>query len=318
MLDKLAIIPTATRALIWHTRIFGDPVKVYWNYNDVYFSPLELALDSLTILGPQIPRICYDTLDMFVRHGAGWKELYYLTHDSNFLAYGLDSYDEWFRDQQRYLRMLQPGCWQRVMEEWEGVTSGTPQGPFAQTLPVGKTLKLFGMEVDAAPMMLGERDKEVLVVFRCGRSVYYTKKEDSPYLRRTCKTWSETGRQHAGLGGEEAVVDDYIDVNDYKWPTNRRDPQCIGAKFPINSQKGNPILAHSVVTICKSLEAQATDMATTPPSGFSFLSSYFFSLTPSNPVLDWGHGKERRDAQEHAKNTSPKQAALLVMSSAPQ
>jgi hypothetical protein len=84
------------------------------------------------------------------------------------------------------------------------------------------------MEADAALMMPGERDKEVLVVFRCGRGVYYTKKEDSPYLRRTGETWSETGRQHAGLGGEEAVVDDYIDVDDYKWPTSRRDPQWGG------------------------------------------------------------------------------------------
>ncbi|KAJ7364590.1 hypothetical protein DFH08DRAFT_950162 [Mycena albidolilacea] len=258
MLDKLTIIPNATRALIRHARVFGDPVKIYWNYGDVSFRTAqvlkllpELALDRLTILGPQNPVGCYDTLDMLVRHGAGWKELYYLAHDSTFLAYEHD----WFQDQRRYLRMPQPGCWQRAIEERDGATSGASvviyratsphpcsvllqpatRAPFAQTLPVGKHPKSFGMEADAALTMPGERDKEVLVVVTRGRGVDYAEKEDSPCLEEDMrvwmggKTWSETRtEQNADLRGEEAVVDDYICVDDYRWPTSWRDPEWGG------------------------------------------------------------------------------------------
>jgi hypothetical protein len=254
MLDKLTIIPTATRALIRHARVFGDPVDVHWNHGNVSFRTSqvlkllpELALDRLTILGSLNPSFCYDTLDMLVRHGAGWKELYYLAPHSLFLAC-----EHWPQDQQRYLRMPQPGWWQRVIEERDGATSGASvviylatsrhpcsvllqpatRAPFAQTLPVGKHLKSFGMEADAALTMPDEYNKEVLVAVTRGRGVDYAEKEDSPYLEEDMrewiggKTWSEMGtEQNAYLPEEKAVVDDYICVDDYRWPEETGDPE---------------------------------------------------------------------------------------------
>ncbi|KAJ7716892.1 hypothetical protein B0H14DRAFT_3631839 [Mycena olivaceomarginata] len=210
MLDKLTTIPAATRALIRHARVLK-------------LLP-ELALDRLTILGSQNPPFGYDTLDMLVRHGAGWKELYYLAPHSFLL-----SYEHYPQDHPRYLRMPQPGYWQRVIEERDGTTSGASvpatRAPFAQTLPVGKPLESFGLEVDAALTMPDEYRKEVLVAVTRGRGVDYAEKEDSPYLEEDMrewiggKTWSEMGtEQNAYLPEEKAVVDDYICVDDYRWP----------------------------------------------------------------------------------------------------
>ncbi|KAJ7716893.1 hypothetical protein B0H14DRAFT_2545914 [Mycena olivaceomarginata] len=116
MLDKLTDIPPATRALIRHVRVSGDPLMVYWQC-----ALPGLALDRLTILGPWISEICYDTLDMLVRNGVGGNELYFLVHDSTFLAHEYDSSS--FSGGARFLRVPQPGGWQRALEERDGATS---------------------------------------------------------------------------------------------------------------------------------------------------------------------------------------------------
>jgi hypothetical protein len=91
------------------------------------------------------------------------------------------------------------------------------------------------MEADAALTMPDEYNKEVLVVVTRGRGVDYAEKEDSLYLEEDMrewiggKTWSETRtEQNADLRGEEVVVDDYICVDDYRWPTSWRDPEWGG------------------------------------------------------------------------------------------
>ncbi|KAJ7900946.1 hypothetical protein B0H14DRAFT_3422854 [Mycena olivaceomarginata] len=238
MLDKLTTIPAATRALIRHACVFGDPV--------LKLLP-ELALDRLTILGSQNPPVGYDTLNMLVRHGAGWKELYYLAPHSLFLVY-----EHYPQDHPCYLRMPQPGCWQRAIEERDGATSGASvviyratshhpcsvllqpatRAPFAQTLPIGKPLESFGLEADAALTIPDEYRKEVLVVVTRGRGVDYAEKEDSPYLKEDMrewiggKTWSEMRtEQNADFPEEKAVVDDYICVDDYRWPEEWGDPE---------------------------------------------------------------------------------------------
>ncbi|KAJ7126194.1 hypothetical protein C8R44DRAFT_781311 [Mycena epipterygia] len=212
MLDKLANIPTETRELIRHARVSGDPLMLSWEEDDVYYRTSQalkllpgLALDRLTVLGPRGREVCYETLDMLVRHGAGWRELYYLSHDSTFLAYEHD----WFAavgapDEHRYLRVPQPAGWQRVIDTRDGPASGAsvtiyrataPRRPgavpdpatrtaFRQTLPTGHDLFTFGKVEDSALMAPGERDKEVLVVVKRGRGVDYAEKklEGSAYL----------------------------------------------------------------------------------------------------------------------------------------
>ncbi|KAJ7221954.1 hypothetical protein B0H12DRAFT_1031339 [Mycena haematopus] len=210
MLNKLASIPIATRALVRHVRVSGDPLMMSWEEDDVYYRTHQvlkllpgLALDRLTILASRVPEVSYETLDKLIHHGNGWKELYYLSHNSAFLGYEHD----WFAavgdpDEDRYLRAPQPAGWQRVLGKRDGAGTGASvtifrassrapcsvllqpatRAAFAQTLPPGKDLATFGKEEDAAVMAAGEREKEVLVIVKRGRGVDYAEKENSPYL----------------------------------------------------------------------------------------------------------------------------------------
>ncbi|KAJ7807619.1 hypothetical protein B0H14DRAFT_3152386 [Mycena olivaceomarginata] len=251
--------PPTTRALIRHVRVSGDPLMVYWDRDDeedVHFRTSQvlnilpgLALDRLTILGPWISEVCYDTLGMLVRHGVGWKELYFLAYDSTFFADEHDSSS--FVGGACFLRVPQPAGWQRAFDERDGngasvaiyrATSShscsvllqpTTRARFAQALPPGKSLKTFGREADASLMVPGEREKEMLVVVRCGRGVDYVEKEDSPYLAEgdmrewmAGRTWAEvrTGQEHAVVGHGEAglsLVNQYTHVDEYRWQTAR-------------------------------------------------------------------------------------------------
>jgi hypothetical protein len=245
MLDKLANIPAPTRALIRYARVSGDPLMLSWEEDDVYYRTSQalkllpgLALDRLTVLGTRGPEVRYETLDMLVRHGTGWRELHYLSHNSTFLAYEHD----WFGaagdpDERRYLRVPQPAGWQRTLDARDGAASGAsvfiyratvPRLPcavlnpatraaFAQTLSADRDLLTFGTEQDAALMAPGEREKEVLVVIRRGRGVDYVEKEGSPYLVdgdiRTDmpgKTWKDIKAAQDKLFHDDDDDDDYF------------------------------------------------------------------------------------------------------------
>ncbi|KAJ7724862.1 hypothetical protein B0H16DRAFT_1665957 [Mycena metata] len=238
MLDKLANIPTTTLALIRYARISGETDSIYYRTSQALKLLPGLALNRLTILGPRDHEVSYQTLSMLVRHGAGWKELYYLSHNSAFLAY--------------------PAGWQRALEARDGTNSGAsvaiytanaPRCPgavldpatrvaFTQTLPAGCDLDTYGTFEDAALMKHGEREKEVLVVVKRGRGVEYAEKPGLPYLedgdireKMPGKTWKEIKAALAwsddedddyfGLGVDErepSMVDKYAHVDDYVWP----------------------------------------------------------------------------------------------------
>ncbi|KAJ7491242.1 hypothetical protein FB451DRAFT_1514938 [Mycena latifolia] len=253
MLDKLANIPIATRALIRYARVSGDPLMLSWEDDDAYYRTSQalkllpgLALDRLTVLGPRGREVCYETLDMLVRHGAGWRELYYLSHDSTFLAYK----HEWFAavgdpDEHRYLRVPQPAGWQRTLDARDGPASGASVAIYRATAPRRPGSRPPSRHprrvADAALMAPGEREKEVLVVVKRGRGVDYAEKEGSPYLddgdireAMPGKTWKQIKAQQAELfrdfdddpfsdedseeEEEPCEVDMYIHVDEYVWP----------------------------------------------------------------------------------------------------
>ncbi|KAJ7364620.1 hypothetical protein DFH08DRAFT_275136 [Mycena albidolilacea] len=260
MLEKLTDIPPATRALIRHVRVSGDPLMlldeddegvVCYCLSQVFTILPGLALDRLTILGPyRDPEECCEMLDMLVRHGAGWKELYFLAHDSTFLAYKHHLFSfPGGADEERFLRVPQPAGWQRALDERDGdgasveiyrATSSHPcsvllqpatRARFAQALPPGKTLKTFSKEVDAFLMVPGEREKEVLVVVRRGKAVDYVQKEDMLCLEeghlRLLREWkaacysteARTEQVHADIGERRSLMDHYTHVDEYRWQT---------------------------------------------------------------------------------------------------
>ncbi|KAK7018395.1 hypothetical protein R3P38DRAFT_2982546 [Favolaschia claudopus] len=209
MLNKLANIPLATRALIRHVRVSGDPLMLSWPEDSVYYRTHQvlkllpgLALERLTVLAGRVPEVSYQTLDKLVRHSAGWKELRFLAFNSVFLGYKDEPLGFGGLDEDMYLRVPQPAAWQDVLDKRDGAGSGasvviyraTSKQPcsvllqpssravFAQTLPAGKNLKTFGKMEDSKLMSPGERQKEVLVVVKRGDGVDYAEKEGSPYL----------------------------------------------------------------------------------------------------------------------------------------
>ncbi|KAJ7685423.1 hypothetical protein DFH06DRAFT_1277783 [Mycena polygramma] len=247
MLNKFANIPRETLALVRRARVSGDPLMISGYDDDVFYRTSQalkllpgLALDRLTVLGPRGREVCYETLDMLVRHGTGWKELYYLSHNSTFLAYEHD----WFaavgaEDENRYLRVPQPSGWQRALEKRDGPGSdasvtiyrattpakGVVLNPasrvaFAQTLPPGRDLHTFGKEEDGALMAAGEREKEVLVVVRRASRVDYAEKEGSPYIEDgdirehfPGKTWKQIKAENDKLyhDDDDDILDDFSD-----------------------------------------------------------------------------------------------------------
>ncbi|KAF8156207.1 hypothetical protein K438DRAFT_1910118 [Mycena galopus ATCC 62051] len=211
MLNKLANIPLATRALIRHSRVSGESLILSWMEGDVFYRTAQvvkllpgLALDCLTVLGPWFRDVRYQSLDMLVSHGTGWKELRFLSRDSTFLAYKHDAkLAALTPGDNRYLRVPQPAGWQRALEKRDGASTSpsvtiyratsrepcsvlllpTIRAAFTQMLPAGKGPTTFGKEEDATLMAPGERDKEVLVVVARGRGVDYVEREKSPYLK---------------------------------------------------------------------------------------------------------------------------------------
>ncbi|KAJ7193813.1 hypothetical protein GGX14DRAFT_378656 [Mycena pura] len=255
MLDKLTNIPPTTLALIRHARISGDPVMLSWEHDDdVYYRTSQalrllpgLALDRLTVLGPRGPEISYETLDMLVRHGAGWKELYYLSHKSTFLGYRDN--DNWLGltgEHSPYLRVPQPEGWQRALEARDGATSGAsvtiyrakaPRLPgavldparravFAQTLPPGCDVHTYATFEDAELMKDGEREKEILVVVKRGRGVDYSDGDikEARLTWKQIKGWLPRWDEDIFyLSDDEDVTDPgveekYDSVDEYVWP----------------------------------------------------------------------------------------------------
>ncbi|KAK3940173.1 hypothetical protein QBC46DRAFT_386147 [Diplogelasinospora grovesii] len=210
MLNKLANISIETRSMIRHVRVSGCPLVLSFEDDDVFYRTSAalkllpgLKLDRLTVMGGRDSMVCYETLDKLVKHSDGWKELYYLSHNSTFLGYK-DTWPSWTGgpDADRYLRVPQPAGWQKILEDRDGPAScpsvaiyrSTNPGracsvlhadlrvPFVQTLAAGQNLAKFGKMEDAALMAAGEREKEVLVVVKRGRGLDYEEKEGSLYL----------------------------------------------------------------------------------------------------------------------------------------
>lgn len=238
MLDKLSNISIETRSMIRHVRVSGDPLMLTFPEDDVFYrthAALKLLpglrLDRLTVMGTRTSMVSYETLNKLVGLSNGWKELYYLSHNSTFLGYE----DTWWAwdddlDPKLYLRMPQPATWQQALEDRDGSAScpsvaiyrstnpGRPcsvlhaalRAPFAQTLSAGQTLSTFYKKEDASLMAVGEREKEMLVVVKRGRGCDYEEKQNSKYVPGDIRVqlpgmaWKQIRKKFIGLGGDES------------------------------------------------------------------------------------------------------------------
>ncbi|KAJ7901013.1 hypothetical protein B0H14DRAFT_2555810 [Mycena olivaceomarginata] len=179
MLDKLANIPPATRALIRHARVSGDTLMLRLEGNHLLYLTyqalklLGLVLDCLTVLGP--------------RNHRGWKELHYLSHNSGFLASRPSGSPQLICQTRTTICVFRSpragnARWESAMGPAQGVNVDLPcyvaqpcSVLLQSTTCAGQDLTSFGREVDAALMAPGEREKEVLVVVWHGLGADYAR-----------------------------------------------------------------------------------------------------------------------------------------------
>jgi hypothetical protein len=104
LLKKFSGIPTALLKQIRHVRVLGDVIELTPS-EEYYYCTARilrllpgLELDRLTVLGARDPVLSYETLNMLVRYSDGWKELYYLAHNSKLLGHKYNM-DPWGPDE---------------------------------------------------------------------------------------------------------------------------------------------------------------------------------------------------------------------------
>jgi hypothetical protein len=257
LLNKLAIIPIATRKQIRHVRVSGDPLMISWDDDDIYYRTAQalkllpgLELDTLTVLGSRGAQVSYDTLNMLVRYSDGWKELHYVSHTSELLGYKNDMPAFGMSDSMldHYLRQPQPSDWQKALEQRDGQASnpsvviyrpsvsGTPcavmhpgtRKLFTQAFTADQDARTFGKVEDATLMRAGEIGKELLVVVKRGDGVDYAEKEGSPYLpigdiRQDSPgmTWKDIKADQDAMMKE---YDDYDESDDDDWSDSQTSP----------------------------------------------------------------------------------------------
>ncbi|KAK2794530.1 hypothetical protein FQN52_008111 [Onygenales sp. PD_12] len=221
MMDKLSPLPESTLAQIRFARTGGRPVMMTppGEDDDVYYRvPFVLKLlpglrlDTLTVLADTGPEVAYETLDMFVKHGHGWKELHFISHSSSVLAFASDTL---------YRRKLQPGAWHEALLRRDGRNSGASvviyrsthpgvrgsvlnQGsrrPFSQTVSPREQLRLFGETADQELLGPGEKTKEVLIVVKRGRGSDLSDVGSPPYSWDDPREWAN-GKKWATIRQE--------------------------------------------------------------------------------------------------------------------
>jgi hypothetical protein len=174
-----------------------------------------LKLDTLTVVGTgaQRPLEAFYNLDTMIRHSDGWKELHYLSDNSEHLDYKINGTDDSLWDPKpQYSPRPQPSDWQNTVEQRDGQAShpsvaiyqATPvvapgaampvlhpciQQVFAQACTADHLRKLFTQDAkffvkleDATPLTVETVDKHMLVVVKRGAGVDYAEHEGSPYL----------------------------------------------------------------------------------------------------------------------------------------
>ncbi|KAI0548471.1 hypothetical protein F4679DRAFT_585461 [Xylaria curta] len=230
MLTKLVPLPMVTLSKIRHMRIIAENLRFRlgfgrsrW-YHTVHFLKLlpGLRLDTLTVIGTYDGKRNYHILNMFIRHGQGWKELRYIS-PSQLLGFPLTYriIQEGVNITDRYQRKPQPADWNDAMNSRDGATSQPSVAMYRSNTWYGDNcIKATRVKYEQEPpgpgeedefskqrygnlMLFNERYKELRVVVRRGRGIDYQEKLGSPFLaiddiRQDFPgmTWAEIKRQY--------------------------------------------------------------------------------------------------------------------------
>lgn len=262
LLDRFSTLPSSTLSQIRNVRTGGRPLVLQpIGDDDVVYYRLAWALkllpgmrlDSLTVLGSSGGVVAYDTLGGLIKHGNGWRELHFITANSEML--GFAKVDMFMADP--YWRRPQPSTWNDILLRRDGANSGASvtvyrstqshspgtvldphtRQTFEQKVPSPKDLETFGVAEDEQLLAEDEIGKELLVVVKRGHGANIMEQDKPPYnsaddIRQWSHgmTWAEIRRQCIDYmdddddddyfhteNHENNEVDDYTRVDDYVW-----------------------------------------------------------------------------------------------------
>lgn len=265
MLDTLITFPPEILSKLRHMHVFGDTVeicedhqhRVYYRLASLFRFFPGLRLDTLTVLSLRSSRANHETLDSLVSEGCGWKQLRYISNDSEMLTFTRKPYPRNASQEEKKLQgKSQPAHWQSVLEDRDGALSRPSVAIYRSTvsdcpgsilnarnrvrfdqrrITEDYELKVFRKKENAKLMADGERGKEVMVVVNRGEGVNYEQTKDSPFLGRDLLqdmpqyTWPEIRHHYIGhhmLFARELDSDDeedeadgfpYLDMDKDEW-----------------------------------------------------------------------------------------------------
>ncbi|KAK5174060.1 uncharacterized protein LTR77_001140 [Saxophila tyrrhenica] len=238
MLDKLCNIPSPVLGQIRNVRVTADKLMLPDQFGKCYGTARILKLlpglnlDVLTVLDEGGMATSYETLNMLIRHGIGWKELRFISRDSRFLGYGHGLRRRFIDNPQDdlYLHQPQPSDWQQALELRDGIDS-SPSVIIYRT-----NNAILSILMEWPPRMRRvKRKKEVMVVVKRGVGVDYAELQASPYLPggdirqhfpgkpwKELQAWQEEfheSDEDDGNAEEWWGLESYTHVDDYIWPT---------------------------------------------------------------------------------------------------
>lgn len=235
MLDTLSELPSNTISRLRHVRVSGKPLMLSFDDNDVFYRIAwflkllpDLRLDTLTILAGCAsvlglggsPELGYDIVDGLVKHGNGWKRLYFITPDSSML--GCAKSTLWLHT---FVRNPQPGDWNKAICARDGANSGASVTIYRSTIaqpgviihPLHREKYQqhadtdeveYGATEDCELMSAENKYKEMMVVIQRGDKADIMEKREPPFdedfdirawagnktwkqIRKMCIDWSD-------------------------------------------------------------------------------------------------------------------------------
>ncbi|OTA96221.1 hypothetical protein M434DRAFT_28082 [Hypoxylon sp. CO27-5] len=212
MLDILTALDRETLSKIRHVRIRGNDVRLQYrgeggiNGYDYYIPNVlqllpGLSLDRLTVLGSYDSSADYSTLNKLIKESNGWKELHYITQNSEILGYRHHNADKRSRDE-RDERVPEPAHWNSLLMSRDeaypdcsvtiyraiipdcvgAVIYPDTREAFEQLVPAQHIPNNKSTKLPNEVMMKDEEiQKEVLVIVKRGTGADYEEKSDSRY-----------------------------------------------------------------------------------------------------------------------------------------
>ncbi|KAJ6190888.1 hypothetical protein N7519_000909 [Penicillium mononematosum] len=244
MLDKLSTLPLSTLSEIRHLRVGGSPLMLQpIDYDDDVYCRLVwalkllpgLRLDKLTVLGPSDGRLAYDTLDRLIEYGNRWRELHFLTPNSQMLCFAKDDFLPGSS-------ILAKTSTKQLEYHPSQARCHQPGYSPSQQKVAPQNQADFRVAEDRDLSSRSEARKEVLVVAKRGRHAHIAEQVSPPYLFNDIRqwadglTWAKFRRlQYGSFSGDEDEDDDddlverdqdvqadrYDVVDEYSWnPVN--------------------------------------------------------------------------------------------------